>query len=535
MKNNRGITLIALVITIIILLILAGVSIKLIAGGDGILAKGEKAVNLTNESAAREKLEMVLVELQADKHTDTTYNEQSYIDDKINDNENMSITENIVIVDGWKFEIDRQKLQVLGSLGKGGKIEIRNMTITSNIDYNEVFSQAIITYIITYNEELQTIQINGENIEIPESIETERGKQYTVTKTVKDNGNYKIYVTDKKDKYKTAEVNVEELATDLELRTVDELIAFRNKVNQGVTFEGRTITLMDNIDLSSICGEEIGNWIPIGNTNEKETLCFNGTFDGNGKTISGIYINTTTMCQGLFGKLGVNGKIKKLTIRGSIAASSGSGGIVALNEGTVELCSNYSELSATVKDQWGNGGIVGCNVGLVSKCINYADFSVWDSSGGIVGHNIGVIKDCVNHGNIGQGAWVAGGIVGGNDGVFWFKADGSDRRNGVSRVFNCYNTGTINGNYAGGIVGEQGFHSAPAGLGIYNCYSINQTNLIGWQVGGTKQNCYTTEANTKLAELNSGIDEVGGTDTEQPWVEDINNKNEGYPILNWQN
>lgn len=533
MKNNRGITLIALVITIIVLLILAGVSLRLIAGGDGILAKGEKAVNLTNESAAREKLEMVLVDLQADKYTDTTYNEQSYIDDKINDNENMSITGNIVIVDGWKFEIDRQKLQIVDSLGKGEKIEIRNMTITSDINYNEVFSKAIITYIITYNEELQTIQINGENVEIAEVVETEKGKQYTVTKTVTDNGNYRIYVTDKKDKYKTAEVNVEELATDLNIRTVDDLIAFRNKVNQGATFEGRTITLMNDIDLSSVCGEEIGNWTPIGNANENETLCFNGTFDGNGKTISGIYINMQTERQGLFGRLGTNGTIKKLTTRGKMNSYSCVGGTVAVNEGIVELCTNYSTIQSDGSKLAIYGGIVGANQGLVSKCVNYANLTGWDSLGGIAGTNLGVIKDCVNYGNIGENAWTPGGITGSNDGVYWLS-DGI-RKYGVSCVFNCYNKGVISGTYAGGIVGEQGFNSAPVGTGIYNCYSINQTNLIGWQVAGAMQNCYTTEANTKLAELNAGIDELGGTDTEQPWIEDENNVNGGYPILNWQN
>lgn len=532
-KTDLGITLIALVITIIVLLILAGVSLKLIAGGDGILGKAEKAVNLTNESLAREKLELVLAELQADKYTDEKYNEGQYINDKIKEN-GMSITGNIVIVDGWKFEIDRPKLQIVASLGKGEKSEIQDIQITSEVKCNEIFSQATITYVIKYNGELKNIQIHGENVEIPAPMETEDGKQYTITKQVADNGNYEIYVTDINEAYKTANAKVQDLASDLNIKTVEDLVAFRNKVNQGATFEGKTVTLMNDIDLSSVCGDEKGNWTPIGNVGEKENLCFNGTFDGNGKTISGIYINTQTKCQGLFGKLGINGTIKKLTTRGTMNSYWGVGGTVAINQGTVELCTNYVVLQSDGSKLAMYGGVVGCNEGLVSKCINYAGLTGWDSVGGIVGSNIGVIKDCVNHGNIGQGAWVAGGIVGSNDGVYWFTGNG-DRRYGVSRVFNCYNIGLMNGTYVGGIVGEQGFNSAPAGIGIYNCYSINQTNLIGWQVAGTMQNCYTTEANTKLADLNTGIDEVGGTDTEQPWIEDRNNVNGGYPILNWQN
>ena len=47
MKNNKGITLIALVITIIVLLILAGVSIAMLTGENGILNQASKAAEMT--------------------------------------------------------------------------------------------------------------------------------------------------------------------------------------------------------------------------------------------------------------------------------------------------------------------------------------------------------------------------------------------------------------------------------------------------------------------------------------------------------
>lgn len=53
-KNQNGVTLIALVITIIVLLILAGVSIAALSGDNGILTKAQEAKNKTNESQVQE-------------------------------------------------------------------------------------------------------------------------------------------------------------------------------------------------------------------------------------------------------------------------------------------------------------------------------------------------------------------------------------------------------------------------------------------------------------------------------------------------
>ncbi len=55
MKNIKGITLIALVITIVILLILAGVSIAILTGDNGILLKANKAKEETRKSSSKRK------------------------------------------------------------------------------------------------------------------------------------------------------------------------------------------------------------------------------------------------------------------------------------------------------------------------------------------------------------------------------------------------------------------------------------------------------------------------------------------------
>lgn len=53
-KNQKGITLIALVVTIVVLLILAGISINIMVGEDGIIGKASKAKNKTSEALQNE-------------------------------------------------------------------------------------------------------------------------------------------------------------------------------------------------------------------------------------------------------------------------------------------------------------------------------------------------------------------------------------------------------------------------------------------------------------------------------------------------
>ena len=60
-KDIKGITLIALVITIIVLLILAGVSIAMLTGQNGILTQANEASNKTKEAGAKEKVEVEFI------------------------------------------------------------------------------------------------------------------------------------------------------------------------------------------------------------------------------------------------------------------------------------------------------------------------------------------------------------------------------------------------------------------------------------------------------------------------------------------
>ena len=65
MRNNKGITLIALVVTIIVLLILAGVSIAMLTGDNGILKQSRKAKTDTANAEAVERINMELNAMKA--------------------------------------------------------------------------------------------------------------------------------------------------------------------------------------------------------------------------------------------------------------------------------------------------------------------------------------------------------------------------------------------------------------------------------------------------------------------------------------
>jgi hypothetical protein len=78
LKNQKGITLVALVITIIVLLILAGVSLSLVSGGDGILSKASNAVDQNEIASAKEQVELVVAEKQTD------YYQAKYVDNDSN-------------------------------------------------------------------------------------------------------------------------------------------------------------------------------------------------------------------------------------------------------------------------------------------------------------------------------------------------------------------------------------------------------------------------------------------------------------------
>ena len=88
MKSNKGITLVALVITIIVLLILAGVSISLVVGDNGVLTQSQKASKATDLASAKSALELTLSSITS-----------TFMGDVWSDDVNEKIYDNVTIAD----------------------------------------------------------------------------------------------------------------------------------------------------------------------------------------------------------------------------------------------------------------------------------------------------------------------------------------------------------------------------------------------------------------------------------------------------
>ena len=141
--------------------------------------------------------------------------------------------------------------------------------------------------------------------------------------------------------------------TAFKISSEESLRALAAKINTGSNnMQGVTFYLADNITLS-------GNWTPISNVSVM-TDAFAGTFDGNGKTISGLRVDATAANQGLFGL--INGAtIKNLKVEGTVySTKSYVGGIVGkVQTGTIENCGFGGSGSSVESKAEYAGGIVG--------------------------------------------------------------------------------------------------------------------------------------------------------------------------------
>ena len=250
------------------------------------------------------------------------------------------------------------------------------------------------------------------------------------------------------------------------------------------------ITVNEDL-LTSINTDDDGNvtngssfkaWRPMGMADEKGHLTgwYTGIFDGNGHSISGLYVNRDEAsddvhtwfksCIGLFGYY--SGVTRNLSVLDSYMRGKDCiGGICGYNDGgTIQNC--YS--AATVCGDSYIGGICGRSEGdsIIENCYNTGYvYGATRSIGGICGDNSATLQGCYNVGNV-NGKFYVGGIVGessGYDNTIWIK-DCYNRGNvigdtidiggiggyiGSSLVENCYSQATVSGNTnVGGICGN---------------------------------------------------------------------------------
>ena len=169
----------------------------------------------------------------------------------------------------------------------------------------------------------------------------------------------------------------------IEIKAVEDFLKLAENCKLDVYSIGKVVELKDDINLS-------GN-------NFSGIPYFNGTFHGNGFTISGIDIDDKGSQIGLFRYLGELGIISDLKVTGAVVPTGSQvevGGIAGVNYGTIQNC--YFE--GTVCGVEAVGTIVGINksMGKILSCNTNALVLATDFTGGIAGINEGLIDDCIN-------------------------------------------------------------------------------------------------------------------------------------------
>ena len=292
-------------------------------------------------------------------------------------------------------------------------------------------------------------------------------------------------------------------ATEMTVSTYAELAEFAQIVNgthatiSQDSFRGKTVKLAADIDMGGVYDSEAGtwsgtSWTPIGNakygvsgSGSAATLtstgyAFEGTFDGQGHSLTNFYISASTGYLGLFGALGGTdtpgaagyGVVKNLTIAsGYITCTSTSAGgtdFVAavagkLNAGaTVQDVVNKADVYAPYT--MNVGGIVGGGGSLVTfgsaadaygvytsnpsgantyilRCGNEGAVAGYYKDGGIVGENAAIVRYCYNSGTISQGMDGSGGGIGGIAG----RNGNNNTATEEGTIEYCYNAGVIKG------------------------------------------------------------------------------------------
>ena len=291
------------------------------------------------------------------------------------------------------------------------------------------------------------------------------------------------------------------------ISTANELRLFASMVNGGQTSINGKLTadilLNDTANWTSWneSTAPANTWTPIGNSSQP----FTGTLDGDGHSVSGIYINSGTDYQGLVGFLGSGGALQNLGVKASyIKGGNYVAGLCGWNYGTVSNCYNIG----SVEGNYSVGGLCGQNYATVTNCYNSGSVEGNYDVGGVCGRNVsGNVSNCYNTGSV-EGNFSVGGVCGMN----------------YATVTNCYNSGTVAGSsQVGGVCGRNY-------TTVTNCYYQKDT-----AAGGISGSDAAGQAEAKTAEqFQSG--EVAwllqGEQEGQVWGQNISfNPKDSYPVL----
>lgn len=223
-----------------------------------------------------------------------------------------------------------------------------------------------------------------------------------------------------------------------------ELAWFADKVNnEGTEMNAR---LTEDIELGNF------SWTPIGNSSKK----YSGKFEGDGHTVSELYVNGTSTYQGLFGYVN-NGEIERLAVAGSVSGTKqyvgGLAGYVIGNS-RIDRCANLCDVTGSAANV---GGLVGsANAATVT------------------------ITNCFNAGNV-SGTTNCGGVTGGH--------------NKDTEIANIFNVGKVTGTKVGGCVG-----STTAKNKLANAFTVGEYDIMEKQTSVTPEQMASGEVAYLLGE-----------------------------------
>ena len=274
-----------------------------------------------------------------------------------------------------------------------------------------------------------------------------------------------------------------------QISTAAELAWFRDQVNSGNNTISATLT--EDIDLAEFCHAKDGtkyteevNWTPIGNSDNM----YQGTFDGNGKTIRNLYINDISENIGIsgyasfFGYADAGGNIKNITFDNAKVKTTADDYCTGILVGVAGSCIENIKILVNCSVEGKNyvGGIAGRANGDIDNCENHAMVNGANFVGGIVGNYVfsdKSITSCANYGVITGTRDKVGGIAG-------------DFNSGT--IQNCANYGDITGTfYVGNLIGCADECNLDNVLGTGNVTATSNKGQAGLLVGNIENSSST--------------------------------------------
>ena len=471
-KQERGITLLILVITIIILLILAGITINVIIGDNGIIGNAGQAKEKAEIANEKEIVEKATVQAMGNNKYGNI--EEDELQEQLNRETGEGKTDATDI--GEEFEVvfnESNRYYIVDKDGNVGEaqeiIEDKNPgDITVGKDGETLDGTKEKPYEIWCIEDLCAF---SKSVNEGETYVNKFVKQMTTL-----NFDSSLSYKDSQNKYRYDETTNTYIIDETSEKTLKELITDRN----GVGF------------------------IPIGRSQNEVEARFQGNFDGNENEVRNIYVNTTNNA-GLFGGV-FQATVENIKISGTITSTENSaGGLIgngaaiiknSRNEATIRakgtaggivggggwqsiLLENCSNTGNICSETGYAGGIAGSFAKEIRSCYNLGKVEGGGHSAGILGQAAGKVEitNCFNQGDIKSKSWSSGGIIG--------------DEYGETTINNCYNIGEI--------ITEATIvlNSSAKGIGgdyTNNCYNIGKlvsARQIHYAIGfGTATNCY---------------------------------------------